>query len=268
MLEFPNFDPIVLEIGPFVIRWYALSYIAGLLIGWRYLIRMNSSPDAPMDREQLDGLFVWITIGIILGGRIGYVLFYNFRTYLSDPLQVLKVWQGGMAFHGGLIGVIVMLWWFCHRKKVSILAVGDQLAQVAPIGLGLGRIANFINGELWGRVSDVPWAMVFPYGGPQPRHPSQLYQAFLEGFCLFLLVFMVRKRKSKRPRTGYLAGVFLFGYGVARAVGEAFRQPDGHIGFLWGGITMGQLLSLPLIIIGLGLMWYVHSQAATKKAEM
>ena len=268
MLEFPNFDPVVLEIGPFIIRWYALSYIAGLLIGWRYLIRMNRTPDAPMDREQLDELFVWITIGIILGGRIGYVLFYNFRTYSSDPLQVLKIWQGGMAFHGGLMGVIVMLWWFCHRKRVSALAIGDQLAQVAPIGLALGRIANFINGELWGRVSHVPWAMVFPYGGPQPRHPSQLYQAFLEGFCLFLLVYLMRKYKSKRPKSGYFAGVFLLGYGIARAIGEAFRQPDVQIGFLWGGATMGQLLSLPMIMTGLGLMWYARSRRTPEKAKV
>lgn len=261
MLEFPNFDPVLLQIGPFAIRWYALSYMAGLLIGWRYMVHLNKGAGAAMTRTQVDDILVWMTIGVILGGRMGYVLFYSFDTYMSDPVRILRIWEGGMAFHGGLGGVIIALFWFCYRNGISVYSVGDQLAQVAPIGLGLGRIANFINGELWGRVTDVPWGMVFPTGGPDPRHPSQLYQAVLEGLCLFLLIWIGRQRWQQKVGPGFWAGLFLVGYGIARSIGEVFRQPDAHIGFLMGGMTMGQLLSVPLILLGL---WIMRQAARTR----
>lgn len=271
MLEFPNFDPVLVQIGPFAIRWYALAYIAGLVAGWRYMIRMNAGSGATMTRENVDDLLVWMTLGIILGGRLGYVLFYNLDVYLRDPLQILIVWQGGMAFHGGMAGVVVALWLFCRRHGISMLRVGDQLAQVAPIGLGLGRVANFINGELWGRTTDVPWGMVFPTGGPDPRHPSQLYQAVLEGLCLFVLIYVARQKLSDRVGPGFFGGLFLVGYGVARIIGEVFRQPDAHIGFLMGGATMGQLLSIPMIVAGGLFMWWamkVAAQAPMSQAPM
>jgi phosphatidylglycerol:prolipoprotein diacylglycerol transferase len=204
----------------------------------------------------MDDYVTWVTLGIILGGRLGYVLFYKPGYYLHHPLEALMVWQGGMAFHGGALGVIIATWWFCRREKLDWVAFADRVVVVVPIGIFFGRLANFINGELWGRAADVPWAMVFP-GDPQqlPRHPSQLYQAGLEGLALFLLLITLCAIPRLRARTGFLSGAFLAGYGVARLAGEIFREPDAHLGFLVGGATMGQLLSVPMVLAGAWLMW-------------
>ncbi len=205
-----------------------------------------------MTLEQVDSFLTWATLGVVLGGRIGYVLFYKPLYYLNDPLEIFKVWQGGMSFHGGATGVIVAIIVFSRRYKLNLLSVGDTICVVTPIGLFFGRIANFINGELFGRPApeDLPWAMVFPTGGPLARHPSQLYEAGLEGILLFCLLHLCWRNQALRNRPGLLAGVFLIGYGLARSIAEFFRQPDPQLGFLWGGATMGQLLSIPLIVAG------------------
>jgi phosphatidylglycerol:prolipoprotein diacylglycerol transferase len=254
VLPFPAIDPVLVEIGPFALRWYALAYIAGIVLGWWLARRLVALAPVAATREQVDDLVTWVTLGIILGGRFGYVLFYRAGYYLTAPWEALYVWQGGMSFHGGALGVIVAVWWFCRRQGLDPLTLGDRVATVVPIGLGLGRLANFINGELWGRVANVPWAMVFPTGGPLPRHPSQLYQAFLEGACLFVALQVLVRVPALRERRGFLTGAFLAGYGAARSIGELFRQPDAHLGFLFAGATMGQLLSAPMILAGLWLM--------------
>jgi phosphatidylglycerol:prolipoprotein diacylglycerol transferase len=249
-IAFPAISPVAFELGPLVIRWYALAYIVGITGAWflaRRLARLAPQAATP---EQVDDAVTWATLGVIFGGRLGYVLFYRPDYYLTAPWEALYVWQGGMAFHGGLVGVIVALLWFCRRNGVDPLAFGDRVATVAPIGLLLGRLANFANGELWGRVTDVPWGMVFPHGGPLPRHPSQLYQAFLEGFCLLVILQVLVRNPAIRARRGLLTGIFLAGYAVARLVGEMFRQPDAHLGFLFAGATMGQVLSLPMLAAG------------------
>jgi len=253
-LPFPAIDPVLVEFGPIVIRWYARAYIAGILLGWRLARRLIALPPVAANRQQLDDFVTWATLGIILGGRLGYVLFYRAGYYLSHPAEILAVWQGGMSFHGGALGVIVATILFCRQQRLDLLRFGDRIAAVVPIGLCFGRLANFINSELWGRVSDVPWAMVFPTGGPEPRHPSQLYQALLEGLVLFVVLQILVHRPAIRARRGFLTGVFLCGYGLARIVGEFFRQPDANLGFLFAGATMGQVLSLPMVLIGLWLM--------------
>jgi phosphatidylglycerol:prolipoprotein diacylglycerol transferase len=215
-----------------------------------------------MTAEQLDDFVVWVTLGIILGGRLGYVLFYKPGYYLGEPLEALMLWRGGMSFHGGLLGVVAAIALFARRNRLDLFRVGDLVTAVVPIGLFFGRIANFINGELFGRAApDVPWAMVFPHGGPEPRHPSQLYQAGLEGLCLLLLLFALARSAKWRSRPGAIAGAFLAGYGVARCIGELFREPDAHLGFLWGPLTMGMLLSLPMMAAGAWLIATARSRA-------
>lgn len=253
-LPFPMIDPVLIEIGPFALRWYALAYIAGIVLGWMLARRMVALAPRIASQEQVDDFVTWATLGVILGGRLGYVLFYRPSYYITAPHEALYVWQGGMSFHGGMLGVIVAAVWFCRRQGLSPLAFGDRIAPVVPIGLFFGRVANFINGELWGRASDVPWAMAFPTGGPEPRHPSQLYQAGMEGIVLFVLLQLLVRSPALRDRPGFLTGTFLAGYGVARFIGEFFRQPDAHLGFLFAGATMGQLLSLPMIAVGLFLI--------------
>jgi phosphatidylglycerol---prolipoprotein diacylglyceryl transferase len=253
-LPFPDIDPILISIGPFAIRWYALAYVGGILLAW-WLARRIAANQAywgglsPIKPEDVDDVIVWCAVGIVLGGRIGYVLFYQPAYFLAHPAEIFILWRGGMSFHGGFLGTVLALILFARRREIPVLSMLDIAAVVVPLGLFLGRIANFINGELWGRVTDVPWAFVFPAAGLEPRHPSQLYQAGLEGLLLFaILIFAVRRGALTRP--GLVGGMFVAGYGVARVIGELFRQPDAHIGFLAGGLTMGMILSIPMILIG------------------
>ena len=255
-ITFPVFDPIAFSIGWFVIRWYALAYIGGIVLGWIYarsLVkkeRLWGGP-VPITLVQLDDFILWVTLGIIVGGRTGYVLFYNPAFFIQHPAEIFQLWNGGMSFHGGFLGCVAAVMLFARKKDISILSLGDITTAVGPIGLFLGRLANFINSELWGRTADssVPWAMVFPNGGPLPRHPSQLYEAGLEGILLFaILAVMVRMGALKRP--GLILGSFIAIYGLARITAEFFREPDPQLGFLWGGLTMGMLLSVPMIIVG------------------
>ncbi|KJC58357.1 diacylglyceryl transferase [Bradyrhizobium sp. LTSPM299] len=256
LIDFPVFNPVAVALGPIVIRWYALAYIGGIVLGWIYarsLIkkqRLWGGP-APITLPQLDDFILWVTLGIIVGGRTGYVLFYNLPFFIAHPAEILELWKGGMSFHGGFMGCVVAVMWFARKNDISILSLGDITTAVGPIGLFLGRLANFINSELWGRHAEasLPWAMIFPNGGPLPRHPSQLYEAGLEGILLFtVLAVMIRMGALKRP--GLILGSFITIYGFARIAGEFFREPDPQLGFLWGGLTMGMLLSVPMIIVG------------------
>lgn len=254
-LAFPAIDPVAFSLGPLVIRWYALAYLAGFVLGWRYcmhLARLDVTPPTPQD---YDDFLPWAVAGTLVGGRLGYVLFYNPEAYWHNPAEALAIWHGGMAFHGGLLGVIGMAWFYARRRQINPLRFGDRLAPVAPIGLFFGRIANFINGELFGRVApDLPWAMVFPRGGAEPRHPSQLYEAFLEGVLLMLALGFLARIPALRARPGFLTGVFLSGYALCRSIAELFREPDAQLGFLLAGTTMGQLLSLPMLLAGVWLI--------------
>ena len=262
-LAFPIIDPVIFAVGPFAIRWYALAYIVGLVAGWRMAMRIAARPDSLVTSTQVDGFLLWATLGVVLGGRLGYVLFYNLDYYLQHPVDILAVWQGGMSFHGGMLGVILAMLAYCRLSGIRFLAFTDVIACVTPIGLFFGRIANFINGELWGRVApDVAWAMAFPTGGPVPRHPSQLYQAAMEGLLLFLLLNLLRWNSRVMDKPGTISGVFLIGYGIARIVGELFREPDAQIGYLIGGTTMGQWLSLPMVLFGIGVVWWSRRQPA------
>ena len=260
VLMFPQFDPVLIHLGPLAIRWYALAYIVSLILGWRLMRRLavESPPIATV--FLVDDFLTWATLGVVLGGRIGYVLFYQFYTYRMHPLSIFKVWQGGMSFHGGCIGVTLAILIFCRRYRLPILGFADRIAVTIPIGLGFGRIANFINGELWGRPAPawLPWAMIFPQsapmGTPVPRHPSQIYQALMEGLILFTVLYLLSRSPRIRARFGLLTGVFLVGYAIARSIGELFRQPDAQLGFLWFGATMGQLLSVPMLLGGAGLI--------------
>jgi phosphatidylglycerol---prolipoprotein diacylglyceryl transferase len=256
VIPFPAFDPILVSIGPFAIRWYALAYIFGILLGWLYarsIIRSETlwRGPAPLTVADFDDFVLWVTLGVILGGRVGYVLFYNPAHFAAHPAEILQLWKGGMSFHGGFLGCVVAVVLFARTRRIPMLSLGDITCAVGPIGLFLGRLANFVNGELWGRPTDVPWAVAFPGGGPLPRHPSQLYEAALEGLVLFaVLAFLIRRGALKRP--GLIIGAFALGYGVARSFAELFREPDPQLGFLWGGLTMGMVLSLPMILAGVG----------------
>jgi phosphatidylglycerol:prolipoprotein diacylglycerol transferase len=258
VIPFPTFDPVLISIGPIAIRWYALAYIVGIILGWLYaraVIRAEQpwGGPAPLTVADYDDFVLWVTLGIILGGRAGYVLFYNPSYFAAHPLEVFELWKGGMSFHGGFLGCVLAVGLFSYVRGISFLSLADLTCAAGTIGIFLGRIANFINGELWGRPTDVPWAMVFPSGGPLPRHPSQLYEALLEGLALFVvLALLIRVGALKRP--GLVTGAFALGYGVARSFCELFREPDAQLGFLWGGLTMGMLLSLPLMLAGIAFM--------------
>jgi phosphatidylglycerol:prolipoprotein diacylglycerol transferase len=255
-LLFPQIDPVIFAIGPFAVRWYALAYIAGLFGGLWYMRWLVKHPPALITPAQIDDFMLWALGGVVLGGRLGYVLFYKAAYYAQHPVEIFKTWEGGMSFHGGLLGVTAAILLYARHAKINKWYLADCIGCAAPLGLGLGRIANFINGELWGRVApDVPWAMVFPGAGELPRHPSQLYQTGLEGLALFAIMFACWRGESLRRRPGILTGVFWIGYGVFRCFGEFFREPDAFLGFLAGGATMGQLLSLPMIAFGAFCIW-------------
>lgn len=260
-IPFPTIDPVALSIGPVDLHWYALAYIAGFLLGWRYAMALaERGPDRP-SRQDMDAFLTWAIVAVIVGGRLGFVLFYNLPYYLQHPVEILFTWQGGMSFHGGLLGIIVAVFAFGLARKIHPLAVGDIVAAVAPIGIFLGRVANFVNAELYGRVTDAPWGVVFPTGGPAPRHPSQLYEAVAEGLILFVILAILARREAIRRRPGVIAGVFLAGYGAGRFLIEFVREPDPQLGFLWLGATMGQLLSMPMIVGGVALAMWAWRQA-------
>jgi phosphatidylglycerol:prolipoprotein diacylglycerol transferase len=270
-IPFPAIDPVAIAVGPFVVRWYALAYIAGLLLGWRYCLILADRPPRLVERRDIDDFLVWATLGVVLGGRIGYVLFYQPGYYLLHPLEALYLWHGGMSFHGGALGVTIAIVLFARGRRRPVFAFSDIITEAIPIGLFFGRIANFINGELFGRETDVPWAMVFPNGGPVARHPSQLYEAVCEGFLLFLLLLCAEHGGARR-RPGIVTGLFLIGYAVARMSGELFRQPDAQLGFLFFvgqlGVTMGQLLSIPALIAGIVLiLWALRRPALSASAR-
>lgn len=260
LLTYPQIDPIIFEIGPFALRWYSLAYIGGLFFGWWFIKRASKSPGAPMSEAHIDDFFFAAAMGVILGGRLGYVLFYNFSYYLSSPGSILKVWDGGMSFHGGLIGVCLAVIYFCRKHKLDLMRVADIVAVVSPIGLLLGRLANFINGELWGRPTDSAWGMVFPTDPSRlPRHPSQLYEAMMEGVILFIIVLILWRIPAVKKRSGIIAGVFFIGYGLSRYIVEFFREPDAHLGLtsmLGFEISRGQMLSIPMLIFA---MWLISN---------
>lgn len=264
VLMFPQFDPILVAVGPLAIRWYALAYISALVVGWRLVRRWVTWEPAVASAEQADDFLTWATLGVVLGGRLGYVLFYQPAFFVANPLQILALWQGGMSFHGGMLGVSLAIVLYCRHQGISVLGFADRISIAAPIGLGLGRLANFINGELWGREAPdtLPWAMIFPNGGPMPRHPSQIYQALMEGMFLFVIMLFCARSQAIRARLGALTGIFLCGYAVARIIGEFFRQPDAFLGFLFAGATMGQLLSVPMLIAGIVLITRSQPKAA------
>ncbi len=259
-IPFPVIDPVLISFGPVAIRWYALAYITGILLGWWYVLRLIGNAGlwggkgSPLEKRHGDDFVVWLALGIVLGGRFGYVLFYNPAYFAQNPLAAFAIWQGGMSFHGGLLGAALAAVIFCRSRKIPLLALADVAVAAAPFGIFFGRVANFIKPELWGRVSDMPWAVVFPGGGEAPRHPSQLYEAALEGVLLFIILRFFTHHLHSLRSPGLVSGVFALGYGVFRIIAEFFREPDIQIGFLAGGITMGMALSVPMIILGVYLI--------------
>lgn len=260
-MPFPNFDPVLVHLGPFAIRWYALAYVAGILLGWRYAVMLVKNQKLWGGRTptltplQIDDLVLWITLGVILGGRLGYVLFYSTSLIWTDPVEILKVWHGGMSFHGGLIGVTVALIGFALKNGIAPFRLSDLVAPAVPIGLFFGRIANFINGELWGRPTDAPWGIIFPNAGPEPRHPSQLYEATLEGLVLFIILRIATHRLKWLQRKGAVTGLFLVCYALSRISLENVREPDRFMPHFPLGLTMGMMLSIPMALFGLWLLW-------------
>lgn len=250
-------DPVAIPLGFFQIRWYSLAYLAGIIVGWWYLLKLLRQAGAPMARRHADDLVFYATLGIILGGRLGYVLFYNLDYYLSNPLSILTLWDGGMSFHGGVIGVTLALVWLARANGLSWLRVCDYVACCVPFGMFFGRLANFVNGELWGRATNVPWAMIFPRGGEVARHPSQLYEAGLEGLAVGLILWVLFWRTDARYYPGRLVGVFTLSIAVARFVVEFFRQPDAQLSEFAAnsGLSMGQWLTIPMMLLGLWLIW-------------
>jgi phosphatidylglycerol:prolipoprotein diacylglycerol transferase len=266
-LPFPDIDPVILSIGPLAIHWYGVGYVVGILFAWWYAKRLVTTPHLwsglPMKPEDIDDFLVWAAVGVVLGGRLGYVLFYDLARYLANPLDVLAVWQGGMSFHGGLIGTTLAMILFARSRGIGVWSMFDVIAAGAPVGLGLVRVANFINSELWGRPTDLPWAVEFPNGGPLPRHPSQLYEAALEGIVLFLVLRVLSHSRLKLRQPGFVAGAFVAGYGLCRIVVEFFREPDPQLGHLWGGwLTMGMVLSLPMVLAGIWAMSRASARAS------
>lgn len=270
-IQFPNIDPVAIALGPLQIRWYALAYLTGILLGWAYAVyiaQKDAAKGGRPNRDDIDDFLPFAVLGVILGGRLGFVLFYQPGYFLQHPLEVFQVWNGGMSFHGGAAGVIIAVIVYSLVKKIPMIRLGDLMALCSTIGLFFGRIANFINGELYGRVTDAPWGVVFPGGGEEPRHPSQLYEAALEGLLLFAILSILAQKAWVRERPGIIGGTFLIGYGLSRMFVELFREPDWYLGFVVGQATMGQLLSIPMIVAGAGFIIhalrtppYVHKAA-------
>ncbi|SNY91501.1 Prolipoprotein diacylglyceryl transferase [Cohaesibacter sp. ES.047] len=266
-IPFPTIDPVLLSLGPIQIHWYAIAYIVGILLAWSYTRRMARqahlwpSEQSPLTATDLDDFVIWATLGIIIGGRLGYVLFYNLDAYLANPAQILAVWNGGMAFHGGFLGVTIAMILFARARSINIFSMFDLIALAAPFGLFFGRVANFINSELWGRTTDLPWGVIFPNAGPEPRHPSQLYEAALEGILLFLILRILSHSTNALKHPGTVAGCFAILYGIFRSLVELVRLPDSQIGYLSFGTTMGMWLSAPMILAGMLLLVYARLKA-------
>ena len=260
-LPFPNIDPVIVSVGPLAIHWYGVGYVVGILFAWWYAKRLIAKPalwannEPPMKPNDLDDFVLWAALGVVLGGRIGYILFYDFARYMANPLDIFAVWEGGMSFHGGILGTILAMFLFARSRGIKVWSMFDTIAAGVPVGLGLVRLTNFINSELWGRTTDVPWAFVFPNGGPLPRHPSQLYEALLEGLVLFIVLWFLTHKGLKLKAPGFIAGAFVAGYGLSRIIVEFFREPDAHIGYLAGNwMTMGMILSTPMVLVGIWAM--------------
>ncbi|WP_161784912.1 prolipoprotein diacylglyceryl transferase [Hoeflea sp. BAL378] len=258
LMAFPDIDPVIFAIGPVQVRWYGLAYVIGILLGWRYARKLVENEklwpaSGPrMTALDIDDFLLWATVGIVAGGRIGYILFYDFAAVSANPVRALEIWNGGMSFHGGLLGTLVAMLLFAHKRSIPVFNLFDVVCAVVPVGLFFGRLANFINSELWGKLTDAPWAFVFPTGGPFPRHPTQLYEAALEGLLLLsVLAWQIYRRQALKHR-GLIAGIFVSGYALSRIFVEFFREPDIQIGYLAGGwLTMGMVLSLPMLAVGL-----------------
>ncbi|OHV85052.1 prolipoprotein diacylglyceryl transferase [Rhizobium sp. LCM 4573] len=269
-MPFPDIDPVAFSIGPLSVHWYGLAYVAGILLGWLYARRLAANASlwkngqSPITATHLDDFLVWVAAGIVLGGRIGYILFYDFPMVAANPLRAFEIWNGGMSFHGGFIGATLAMILFARRNGIPVWSMFDIVAAVVPIGLFFGRIANFINGELWGRLADVPWAVVFPTGGPFARHPSQLYEAALEGIVLFLVLRLLTHGLKALKTPGVISGTFVCGYALARIFVEFFREPDAQLGYLLGTgwLTMGMVLSLPMFLVGLWAIFRARRAAA------
>ena len=252
----PDIDPVAIHLGPLKVHWYGLMYLIGFLGAWWLGVYRAKRPGSGWQPQEVADFIFYGALGVILGGRFGYVLFYNLAYYLDHPVEVLYIWSGGMSFHGGLLGVIIAMWMYARKTHRTFFAIADFVALLTPLGLGAGRLGNFINHELWGRVTDAPWGMVFPGAGSLPRHPSQLYEFMLEGIALFVILWIY----ARKPRpTSAVSGLFLLCYGGFRFMVEFAREPDAHLGYLaFGWVTMGQVLSLPMILFGVGLIWWVH----------
>lgn len=259
MFIYPHINPIAFHVGPVAVHWYGLMYLISFALGWLLLTYRVRYFDLKWTKDQISDLVFYASLGVILGGRIGYILFYNLSFYIAHPIDMLKVWDGGMSFHGGMLGVLLAIWIWCFRYRTAYFQVTDLIAPIVPIGLAAGRIGNFINGELWGRVTHVPWAMIYPEAGPLPRHPSEIYEFLLEGVCLFIVLWWFSFNKKRPPMA--VSGLFLLGYGLARFIGEFFRQPDPQLGFIaWGWLTMGQLLCTPMILLGMVLLCIAYKK--------
>ena len=264
-MQAPVIDPVALSIGPLEFRWYGIMYMLAFAAGWLLASWRVSRPHSGWNKDNMADLLTWVMLGVIVGGRVGFILFYDLPAYVRDPAEIFRIWNGGMSFHGGLLGVLAAFWWYARRNGRSFLEVSDFVAPLVPPGIFFGRIGNFINGELWGHVTSVPWGMVFPHAGPYPRHPSQLYEALLEGLVLFALVWVF---SSRRRPVGAVSGLFALGYGVFRFVVEFVRMPDANLGYLaFGWLTMGQLLCVPLILVGAWLLLR-HGTAALPEAPV